>query len=73
MQWYLDGEPTDSIVCISSMWATTSEEFRQAFIKEYRKMVKTLNPSKVFIYGREIEGIKGNVEYIKTFGEKRWK
>lgn len=73
LHWYLDGEPTESIVMISSMWATTSEEMKQAFIKEYRTMYETLHPSKVFVYGKEINELKGNIEYVESFGEKRWK
>ena len=72
MNFYLDGEPTYSIVMISSMWATTSEEMKQAFLKEYRHMMKKLNPSKVFVYGKQIDGVTGNVEYVQTFGDQRW-
>ncbi len=73
LDWYLDGEPKKSIVCISSMWSTTSHEMKEAFINEYNKMKKTLNPSKVFVYGKQIDEIKGNIEYIQTFGDMRWK
>ena len=72
MGWYLDGEPRKSIVLISSMWATTSEEMKEAFIEEYERMYKTLKPCKIFIYGKEIEGLKGKTEYIQTFGDQRW-
>lgn len=72
-EWYLDGEPRESIVCISSMWSTTSEEMAEAFLNEYNKMYDELNPSKVFVYGRENEQLRGNIEYIQTFGDKRWK
>lgn len=72
MDWYLDGEPKKSIVIISSMWATTSEEMREAFVEEYSTMKKDLKPSKIFIYGKEIDGIKGNIEYVTTFGDARW-
>ena len=72
MSWYLDGEPEESIVIISSMWATTSEEMKQAFLKEFKKMKNKLNPTKVFVYGKEIEGLSGNIEYVQTFGDQRW-
>ena len=44
LNWYLDGEPKNSIVIISSMWSTTSKSMKQAFMKEYKKMFDTLNP-----------------------------
>ena len=72
LNWYLDGEPEESIVIISSMWATTSEEMKQAFLKEFKKMKNKLNPTKVFVYGKEIEGLSGNIEYVQTFGDQRW-
>lgn len=70
--WYLEGEPHGGIVIISSMWATNTDELRECFIKEYETMYNTLKPCKVFVYGREIEGLSGNKEYIKSFSQKRW-
>ena len=72
LKFYLDGEPRESIVLISSMWATTSQEMKEAFIKEFNAMKKALKPSKIFVYGKEIAEIKGNIEYIQTFGDMRW-
>ena len=72
-EWYLDGEPKEAIVCISSMWATTSDEIYQSFLKEYNTMFETLKPIKVFVYGKKIEGLPGNIEYIESFAESRWK
>ena len=71
-KWYLDGEPKGGVVCISSMW-TSKEDDREYFIKEYNQMYQKLKPSKIYIYGNKIDGLKGNIEYIPTFTEKRWK
>lgn len=71
-QFYLDGEPKKSIVCISSMWSTTSDSMREAFVNEYNTMKRRLKPVKVFIYGKPTEGVDGNIEYIETFGDVRW-
>lgn len=30
-------------------------------------MRKTLKPEKIYVYGNEVEGLKGNIEYIKPF------
>ena len=35
-------------------------------------MYNTLKPTKVFVYGKLIDGLQGNIENIKSFGEKRW-
>lgn len=70
-KWYLDGEPKGGVVCISSMW-TSKEDDREYFIKEYNQMYDKLKPSKIYIYGNKIDGLKGNIEYIPTFTEKRW-
>ena len=70
-EWYLEGEPKGGIVCISSMWAT-KEDIKPLFIEEYNTMYKTLKPIKVFLYGKMVEGIKGNIERIENFTEKRW-
>ena len=70
-KWYLDGEPKGGVVCIRSMW-TSKEDDREYFIKEYNQMYQKLKPSKIYIYGNKIDGLKGNIEYIPTFTEKRW-
>ena len=71
-EWYLDGEPSKSIVCISSMWATKDERQKNIFLDEYKTMYDTLKPTKIFVYGKLIEGLEGNIENIKSFGDKRW-
>ena len=70
--FYLDGEPRESIVAISSMWATKSKDMKAYFKREYDKMYDTLKPSKIFVYGNKVDGLKGNVEYIESFTRKRW-
>ena len=70
-EWYLDGEPEGGVVCISSMW-TSDDEARNYFIKEFNTMVETLKPEKIYVYGNEVEGLKGNIEYIQPFTRKRF-
>ena len=72
LEWYLDGEPKGGVVCISSMW-TSEETSREKFMVEYETMRKKLKPTKIYVYGKQIEGLKGNIEYIKTFSETRWR
>lgn len=71
LEWYLEGEPENGIVLISSMW-TADEDALAYFKKEYELMQKTLKPCKTYIYGGEVSGLKGNIEYISTFTSKRW-
>lgn len=72
LEWFLDGEPKGGIVCISSMW-TKEEEARDYFVnKEYKQMYEKLKPSKIYVYGNEVEGLSGNIEYIDTFAKKRF-
>lgn len=71
-EWYLDGEPCGGVVCISSMW-TADEEAREYFLREFDTMVKTLKPTKVYVYGNEVKGLKfKNMEYIQPFTRKRF-
>ena len=71
LDFYLDGEPKGGVVCISSMW-TSDDDAREYFKREYETMRKTLKPEKIYVYGNEVEGLKGNIEYIPTFTRKRW-
>ena len=71
LEFYLDGEPKEGIVIISSMW-TNTEETLEIFKKEYSKMYETLKPKKVFLYGRMIEGLEGDIEVVENFTTKRW-
>ena len=70
-EWYLDGEPKGGVVCISSMW-TADEEAKKYFMREFNTMVETLKPEKIYVYGNEVEGLKGNIEYIQPFTRKRF-
>ena len=71
LDFYLDGEPSGGVVCISSMW-TSDDEAREYFLREYETMRKTLKPEKIYVYGNEVEGLKGNIEYIQPFTRKRF-
>ncbi len=71
LEFYLEGEPKGGIVAISSMW-TNSQELKDYFKREYNTMIETLKPSKILVYGSEVKGLKGNIEYIESFTSKRW-
>ena len=69
--WYLDGEPKGGAVVISSMW-TSDEKIRDVFQWEYSTMLETLQPNKVFLYGKETIQLEGNIVRIPSFAENRW-
>lgn len=70
--FYLDGEPHGGAVLISSMWTKTDEQ-KKTFLEEFNTMYDTLNPSNIFLYGKQIDGLRGNITKIKTFTETRFK
>lgn len=70
LSWYLDGEPTNSVICISNMW-TSSANVKDIFKKEFEKMKEKLKPEHIIVYGHEMAELE-NVEYIKSFAESRW-
>lgn len=49
--WCFDGEPTESVVAISSVGTLTSEVSRSLFVAGYREMTKRLRPTTVIFYG----------------------
>lgn len=71
-RFYLDGEPKNSPVIISSMY-TNDEESRRIYQEEYNTMYDTLNPSCVFIYGKQFGWERGNIVHVETFTDKRFR
>lgn len=72
LKWFLDGEPKNGIIIISSMW---SKEFQKESKEAYEIIKQKLNPVKIFIYGgkghMDIDEDE-NVEYIKNFLQGRY-
>lgn len=74
MDWYLDGEPEESIVAYSSMWIREDRpDIYEAGEKEFMTMIDTLHPQKVLVYGKTFPFMDGvDIERIEKFTEKRW-
>ncbi len=53
-----------SWVAISTRGAIHRKEDREFFIEGYNEMLKVIAPEKIFIYGRELKGLKGNIEWL---------
>lgn len=49
--WCFDGEPTESVISISTVGCMNSKANKEGFFKGYEEMKKRLNPSKILCYG----------------------
>ena len=68
--WCFDGEPTQSIVAVSSVGTQNSKRTKEFFISGYREMVRRLEPETIIFYGNIPEECKGNIVRIRAFQEK---
>lgn len=69
-EWCFDGEPTHSVVTISSVETQNSREHRQKFLDGYMEMVDRLQTTQIIFYGSVPEECKGNIVRVKAFSEK---
>ena len=63
--WCFDGEPTDSIVAVSSVGTQNKPDTMRAFERGYEEALKRLSPSQILWYGRCPEKYDWNVTKIK--------
>lgn len=68
--WCFDGEPTHSVVAVSSVGTQNSKESKQRFFAGYMEMMKRLEPTQIIFYGNVPEECKGNIVHIKQFSDK---
>lgn len=71
-EWYLDGEPRNSVVAISSMWTKDGTDSAEAFEWEFQTMLDELMPTKVFVYGKMPKTDFENIERIPPFAKTRF-
>lgn len=71
--WCFDGEPTNSVVAISTVGSMNSKANKEGFYKGYDEMKKRLKPKKVLCYGTVPEEIKNEVQGIGCHWERRFK
>ena len=69
-EWCFDGEPTHSVVAISSVGTQNSREKKRKFLDGYSEMMRRLEPTQIIFYGSVPEECKGNIVRVKAFGEK---
>ena len=72
-KWCFDGEPTNSVVAISTVGSMNSKANKEGFYKGYEEMKKQLQPKKVMCYGTVPEEIKNEVQGIGCHWERRFK
>lgn len=69
-EWCFDGEPTQSVVAVSSVGTQNNKEKKQCFLDGYHEMVERLQPTQIIFYGRVPDECKKNIIHIKQFSEK---
>ena len=72
-EWCFDGEPTNSVVAISTVGSMNSKANKDGFYKGYEEMKKQLHPKKILCYGTVPEEIKNEVQGIGCHWERRFK
>lgn len=72
-EWCFDGEPTNSVVAISTVGSMNSKANKEGFYKGYEEMKKRLKPKKILCYGTVPEEIKNEVQGIGCHWERRFK
>lgn len=72
-EWCFDGEPTNSVVAISTVGSMNSKANKEGFYKGYEEMKKRLQPKKILCYGTIPEEIKDEVQGIGCHWERRFK
>ena len=72
-EWCFDGEPTNSVVAISTVGSMNSKANKEGFYKGYEEIKKQLRPKKILCYGTVPEEIKNEVQGIGCHWERRFK
>ena len=69
-EWCFDGEPTQSVVAVSSVGTQNNKEKKQCFMNIIDECVVRLQPTQIIFYGRVPDECKENIIHIKQFSEK---
>ena len=69
-EWCFDGEPTQSVVAVSSVGTQNNKEKKRCFLDGYHEMVERLQPTQIIFYGRVPDECKKKIIHIKQFSEK---
>ncbi len=69
-EWCFDGEPTQSVVAVSSVGTQNSKEKKRRFLDGYFEMVERLKPELIIFYGRVPEECKEEIVRVRVFTDK---
>ena len=69
-EWCFDGEPTHSVVAVSSVGTQRSKGTKRKFLDGYFEMVDRLQPTQIIFYGNVPDECKGNIVRVKRFTDK---
>lgn len=67
--WCLDGEPTESTICISTHGVIQGKEQKREFLTGWHEALARLRPNRVYIYGDIIQGMDCDCETIHISNE----
>lgn len=67
--WCFEGEPTHSIVSVSSVGTQKEPEAKRLFLLGYREMVKRLEPTGIIFFGLVPDGCEGNIYQVRPYYE----
>lgn len=62
--WCFDGEPTGSVVAISTKGTQRSEETKERFRAGYTQMLKRLKPKQILLFGNDCGALDGEVVHM---------
>lgn len=68
--WCFDGEPTASVVAVSTVGVMNNAKAKEYFMIGYNEMKRVLSPSKILCYGKLLPEIENEVEYIGCYYKK---
>ena len=67
--WCFDGEPSQSIVAVSSVGTQKEPEAKRLFTLGYREMMKRLEPTGIIFFGPVPEECDGNIIPVRPYYE----
>ena len=69
-EWCFDGEPTQSVVAVSSIGSTHSKVKKELFLAGYKAMMEILEPKIILFYGTVPKECEGNIVKMQAFQNK---
>lgn len=67
--WCLDGNPTESTICISSHGAIKGDARKRQFLEGWQQVIERLKPKRVYLYGDTFPGLTFDGELIHMTNE----